>query len=394
MKKIKLEASYIKRKEGRSRLCSDVQWNNRSRTLWFEVEREFEEFLCYERADGFLTALLPFALLNNLDIEVDGYISERLLYQFNTLLIPVLSSNRSQFHPVTIDAKIDNTLLKSQNAVGTGLTCGIDSFYTVLKHMNCVDESFKLTHLTFFNIMNSEIWKDYGNDSSRDFFKASIKYIKPVVKEFGLKFVSVDTNFDLMYGNLSLIETYTYRYFGVVLALQKLFKHYYWSSGYQVSQFSMTPLDISSSDLLSVQYVSNENTVFYSAGSAVGRIEKTKYISDFDITYKYLKVCWLRVHNCTLRCDKCKRTIISLYAIGKLDYYDKVFDLEYFYKHLDEYVGHMLLGNTQSHVKDIYSEILRCYLDNNLKITFKARLYSKKMTISLLKHQIVTKKKK
>lgn len=389
MGKIKIETSYIKRTGRRSRLCADVQWNNRCRTLWFEVESEFEEYLCYERADGFLIALLPFAMINNLDIEVNGCVSEKLLYQLKSLLLPTLASNIPKFHLINIYSKTDNTVLKSQNSVGTGLTGGIDAFYTVLNHMTSPYNGYNLTHITFFNIMNSPMWKSYGEDSSRDFFNARVEYIRPVVGTLGLKFVPVDTNFDLMYRDLSLMETCTFRFFGMVLAIQKLFKNYYWSSSYTVSQFKVTISDIEYFDLLSLHCVSNENMVFYSTGSEVSRLEKTKFISDFEITYNYLNVCWLEIHNCT-RCDKCMRTMMSLYSIGKLNHYSKVFDLEYFLQNKDKYIGYMLFGSTHPEMKKWYTEILKCYLDNNLKITCGARIYAKKLQLSELKQQIIS----
>ena len=102
--------------------------------------------------------------------------------------------------------------------MGTALSCGVDSFYTVLKHLNTDLEGFKLTHLTYFNIMNSPYWTDLI-DSSRDFSNARIEYIRPAVKELGLKLVTVDSNFDRFYNNFQLLATFTFRYFGTVLAL-------------------------------------------------------------------------------------------------------------------------------------------------------------------------------
>ena len=140
--------------------------------------------------------------------------------------------------------------------------------------------------------MNHTQWKKYGEDSSRDFSNARIDYIKPAVKELGLKLVTVDSNLDLFYHDFSCLGTFAFSYFGTVLALQKLFGKYYWSSAYSFSQFAFTFDDITTFDLLSVQCVSNQNTTFYSTGSETTRLEKTAYISDFAVTYKYLNTCW------------------------------------------------------------------------------------------------------
>ena len=87
MKVLEIRQPYIKRTGNKSRLCSDISWGDRSRTLWFEVEREYEECLCTERIDSFLVALLPYAMIENLNIHSDGYVSEKLLYQLYTLFL-------------------------------------------------------------------------------------------------------------------------------------------------------------------------------------------------------------------------------------------------------------------------------------------------------------------
>lgn len=380
---LKIGEAYIKRIRDKSRLCSNINWGDRSRTLWFEVENEYEECLCTERIDGFLVGLLPFAMIEKLNILSEGYGSEKLLYQLKTILLPSLSANITKFHSIDIDAKSVGEVLESKNRVGTALSCGIDSFYTVLKHMNMGIEGFNVTHLTYFNIMNSPHWQTYGEDSSRVFSKARIDYIKPVVEELGLKLVTVDSNFDLFYHELALMETYTFRYFGTVLALQKLFGKYYWSSGYHFSQFDLIIDDISIFDLLSVQCVSNENTTFYSTGSEVTRLEKTAYISDFAITYKYLNVCWFNLYNCS-KCDKCKRTMLGLYALGKLDFYEEVFDVKYFYQNINEYLGHMLYKRLVEKHHSFNDEIYQCLIKRNIKIPKAAKMYAIKLAYGVL----------
>src|SRR5512136_2283511 len=163
---LEIGEAYIKRIGDKSRLCSNISWGDRNRTLWFEVEREYEECLCTEKIDGFLVALLPFAMMENLNIHSGGSVSERLLYQLKTILLPSLSANITEFHSIDIDAEIDGKILESKNAVGTALSCGVDSFYTVLKHLDTEMKGFKLTHLTYFNIISHPKWQTYGEDSS------------------------------------------------------------------------------------------------------------------------------------------------------------------------------------------------------------------------------------
>jgi hypothetical protein len=317
--------------------------------------------------------------MEKLNIYSEGYISERLLYQIKNILLPSLSANISQFHAINIDAKTNGIILKSENGVGTALSCGVDSFYTVLRHMNTQIEGFNLTHLTYFNIMNHGQWKIYGEDSSRDFSMARIDYIKPAVEELGLKFVAVDSNFDKFYHDFDLLQTFTFRYLGTALVLQKLFSKYYWSSGYPFSQFEFSIHDISYFDLLTVQCASNENTTFYSTGAEATRLEKTAYISEYAVTYKYLNVCWCNLYNCTNQCDKCKRTMLTLFVLGKLELYQEIFDVKKYYRMIDEYVGYLLFKCIRDDHHSYYYEIRNRFVEKGVKISKKAKIHALKL---------------
>jgi len=352
------------------------------------VESEYEECLCTEKIDSFLVALLPFLMIESLNIHSEGYVSERLLYQLKTILLPSLSANITEFHSIDIDAKSDGRVLESKNGVGTALSCGVDSFYTVLKHLNIEMNGFSLTHLAYFNIMNNPVWQK-REDSSRDFSNARIEYIRPAVEELGLKLVAVDTNFDTFYNNFQLLATFTFRYFGTVLALQKLFGKYYWSSADSFSKFGFSIDDISRFDLLSVQCVSNENTTFYSTGSEITRLEKTAYISYFAVTYKYLNVCWFHLYNCNT-CDKCRRTILGLYTLGKLDRYGAVFDIDYFHQNRNEYFGHMffrLISEIWKHHR-FFGEVYQCLIERDIKIPMAAKMYAIKPLYNAIKNKV------
>jgi len=359
---------YIRQLHNKSRLSANIRWPAGSRTIWFEVDSDYEPYLCTERIDAFLVSLLPFAMLENCSIRSEGSLSERLSYQISTVLLPSLTGNIRRFHPVSIDAPSDGTVLASARAVATGLSCGVDSFYTALNHIDTPTKSFDLTHVTYFNIMNHMMWQAYGEDSSRDFSNARINYVRPAANELGLRLVAIDTNSDAFYHGHSLQTTFPFRYLGTVLALQKLFGTYYWSSGYSFSQFAFTIDDLATCDLLTVQCLSNENTAFYSTGAAVTRLDKTDYISAFPVTHKYLNVCWNNLYNCTDNCDKCKRTLLGLYALGKIDLYRDVFDLDKFYRNIDQYLKYMLFMWTRETHQGWYGEIYKRLAERGIRV--------------------------
>ena len=376
MDTLTISRPYIRTRGTKSRLCADVTWPGRSRTIWFEVDGEYEPFLCAERADAFLVALLPFAMLKGYHVCSKACVSEILCYQITSSLIPSLTANIRQFARINIDAASDGKPLDSAHGVATALSCGVDSFYTVLKHIHTGMPTFDLTHLTYFNIMNHWQWKQYGEDSSREFSIARVNYVRPAAQELGLKLVAVDSNLDLLYRDHSLLGTYTFRYMGTALAVQKLFRKYYWSAGYPVAQFAVTFDDLAACDLLTVRCVSNENTTFYSTGSEVTRLEKTAAIADSRIAQRYLNVCWSSLRNCTDKCDKCRRTSLALYALNKLDLYREVFDVDRFYTHIHKHLGYMLAMRRRETHHSFYDEVYRQLEQRGARIDPRARSYA------------------
>jgi hypothetical protein len=73
--------------------------------------------------------------------------------------------------------------------------------------------------------------------------------VKKFVDESNFKFVTVDTNIS-QFLTMHFHNTLTFRNFSVVLALQKLFDIYYYSSGYDYSEFKITYEDTAFYDLL------------------------------------------------------------------------------------------------------------------------------------------------
>lgn len=197
--------------------------------------------------------------------------------------------------------------------------------------MNIRDTTYRLSHLTFFNAGMSG---EYGGANARNIYQQRINWICPVVDEFGLPLVTVDTNI-----NEILMEVHIYtvsnRALAMVLALQKLFSVYYWSSGCSFLKFKFDENDMETYDLLNVHCFSTEDVSFYNSGGEALRIDKEEYISQFELPRKKLNVCIASATNCS-RCDKCKRTMLGLYTIGKLDLYKDVFDLDYFYEHKND----------------------------------------------------------
>ena len=71
---------YIAQNGDRSRLVCDIGINRReTRTVWFEVDREYEKYLCTERSDAYVIGLLSWAMRAGHDITCTVPVSEELL---------------------------------------------------------------------------------------------------------------------------------------------------------------------------------------------------------------------------------------------------------------------------------------------------------------------------
>lgn len=330
--KLYIEKPYIEKVNDKSRLCARCHIDNfMDEVVWYEVDSKWETYLCYERADAFILNFLMYAMENQLDIISEAPMSEKLHYQLTGYFIPSVSKWIKKYQPIDIDAPISSQSLNLANAVGTAMSGGVDSFYTVYKHLDIRDMTYRLSHLTFFN---AGACGEYGGTSARNIYQQRIDWIRSTADDFGLPLITVDTNI-----NEILMEVHIYtvsnRALAMVLALQKLFSVYYWSSAHSFMEFEFDEGDMEPYDLLNVHCFSTEDVSFYNCGGEALRIDKEEYISQFELPRKKLNVCIEAATNCS-RCDKCKRTMLGLYTIGKLDLYKDVFDLDYFYEHKND----------------------------------------------------------
>ncbi len=365
MKKLVIEKIFLKETdEGNSRICSNIKSDKEDFLLWFEVDKEYKDYILTERADAFLTVVLQYAIKQELDIIVEDKISSRLYYQMTTYFVPMLCKTLNK-RTIEIEAELDNKVYNSQKAVGAAISCGVDSFYTISKHTSLKEKESNITHLTFFNAGSLG---QLGGEETRKKFKKMVKRAKEFAKQNNFKFVYVDSNMN-EFLRMRHFNTHSLRSLSCVLVLQKLFSKYYFSSGYEFKETKMSE-ETTYADMLIVQCVSTENTIFYSSGIEVNRIEKVKEITKYKPTYNWLNVC----PNNDVSMEKCKRTMLELDAIGKLDLYKNVFDIDYFYKHKDKFLTFMLRRAREKNV--YYIESYNEYKARKKKIPIYVRLIS------------------
>lgn len=289
---------------------------------------KYGRYFVDEVSDAYLVCLLLYAMENDYDLSFEGALSEDLYIQINEYLMPAIAKNIKNYKRINIETPSLLNLKFEPNLVATGISCGVDSFYTVLKNMKYSQESGRnINALTFFNAGASG---EYGGEKARKLYEERIKLVRHVAKELNCAFITVDSNMNefLMQNHE---QTHVFRTLAIPLALQKLFKIYYFSSGMEYNKFSFEFFDPAFYDVLTMPLLSTRNTNFILVGGETTRLGKVEFIADSEIVRKNLNVCVVEANNCG-KCIKCKRTMLNLYILNKLEEFSSVFDINYFYK--------------------------------------------------------------
>ena len=102
-------------------------------------------------------------------------------------------------------------------------------------------------------------------------------------------------------------------------------------------------------DPYAIPLMASENLKLISDGCQYTRSEKTEQLADWDIAQRFLYVCSGKksVVNCCT-CNKCRRTLLPLDAMGKLDAFSGVFDIEKYRKHAFSYKCNLVLANKRN----------------------------------------------
>ena len=368
MGKIKILEPVVQYKDGKARLLSDITIDGKKETLFFEVEQQYQQFLVTDRIDAFVAALITLAMEKKLDIESEYPISEQLYYQLVNYYIPVLANNQSELHDIYLNIPTIESLKSKEFAVATGCSGGVDSFYSILHHNTSVLQKYKVTHLLFTSVGTL----DNDEERVKNWFYERAELTKKTAEDLNIECIALYTNvyqiYDFPYA--TFCKYFTIIYASCVFAIQKLISIYYASSGFSLTDFDITESahDCASFDLFNTFCLNNGRVQFYSTGSETGRLEKVKEICNNTTVKKYLSVCGREICgigevlkgkvNCSI-CNKCLRTMSELYALGMLEEFSEVFEVQAFLNNPDKY-----LAKTFAIDAPEFSNETKEYLDN------------------------------
>lgn len=349
--------------------------------LWYETDEKEAKGFCTERNDAFVLAVLYFAMISGEDIYSQAPVSNELLHSLNTYLIPLHCNERSGYKAVHVIGETLAEPLETQGENGTGISCGVDSFETTFQFLEKdMDPAHRLTCLCLFNAgafhympemqeciagnMTIQEWDERAHQQ----FLSVCERGREVAAELGLRFLAVDTNISDLYQGVFL-QSHVFRNCSVVLALEKLFGHYYYASAGEPGR-EWRGLEKDATD--NVWFFSTETVRLYIGSREKTRIEKLKYLSNHELVKKYLHVCCKEEYNCG-RCGKCFRTLLILDLLGKLEEFAPAFEDVEFYrkKKWKKYVW--LLDKEKE--DQFAADILEYMKEKNIHIPAVARIY-------------------
>lgn len=313
-----------------AKLSFSVSYASEKRVAWFSIPAEHADWFSTDRSDGILVGLLLQAMELNEDVELEGPVSSLLIHNIRNFFIPMMSQAFPKRHhiKVTSGGLIDE--FANGDSVCSGFSGGIDSFASIIQHfVNESSEKYRITHLLFNNVGS------HGSEEperGRKFFNERYWSLCSFASEVGLPFVKVDSNLSEIC-DIDFITMHSALNAAVPLLLQNKFHRHYYASAFRYADCSVTATsDLAYFDPFALHLLSTDSLECISTGCQMSRVEKTKLVSEYEPSYRYLNVCVdpaFEGRNCSV-CFKCARTIFTLETLGVAHFYHDVFDFEKF----------------------------------------------------------------
>lgn len=364
-------------------------------TLWYKVPSEYHFSLTTERADAFVVACIYFAMVAGIDIKSDIAVTSCLLFQLNEQLIPLLCNKRTGFKRISVIANSADELHKENKFVGTGISCGVDSFSTIFLGLKeSLPKDQKITHLAVFNTGSLNFYGYENIKSLESWREETVRELdyhivegRTVASELGLKFIFVDSNIPDLYQGCFLLS-HVYRNMSCVLATQKMWTSYHYASAGEGTLFDADlRVAAGSYDIYILPAISTRNLKFYESGFDLYRMEKLNLISKYPVAQRHLNVCSYGHANCG-HCTKCTRTLLNLDILGCLDKFNVAFPkMEYYrknkYKLLTTHVR-------EANKKDIFGyDMKMAAKEKGFKYGFKSDLYHMTYPVRIVRISII-----
>ncbi len=368
MKTIKIKSIE---KEGNSVIARVVIDDNDEiiRTTFTE---EYSNDIVTDRIDAYVWGLIGFAMSIGADIVSDIPISESLYYNLAYHYIPTVVTERQELKHINIIAPLIKNIESTGRIVATGISCGVDSLYTIKKHTaDDIPPAHRVNTLVFLNVGSSM----KGSSILRTpLVQGRLELAKRFVNEYKYDFLFIESDIHLLinkYIGYDHVKNHTFMMLFSMYHLQSVVGGYYYSSGYSYGEFHFSE-DTASFDLFTFAMASIGKMHFYSTGGENRRLDKTKELVDYPPAYKYLNVCVEEVKN-DAKCFKCVRTMLTLDGLKALDKFGDVFDVDYYKKNRFLYLKELYVRAV--HKNDPFMKEILPFFKKEITIFTKIKIY-------------------
>lgn len=322
--------------------------------LWISTDIENGYFLNEHICDGYLVAAMAFGMYYGQDVKICGRVSMRLYTNIMDYVQQILINHDPGLHKINIivDGFLsDEDFPDNEKKIGAPCSFGVDALSTLYdRWLNENDKGKKVNCLFSFNCGINGAYEDVH---TKKLWRDRDRMWKRGSCELGIPIVSFDTNIHQYLHNKMYVYAaacYLSRYF-CILNLQGGNKKYYLPSefsyqdtmdsvriAYKPMKRGMKDIGLGFEEPLMIPLLSTEHLELVLDGAQYQRTQKTERISDWEFAHKYLNVCQPGRQlegdfskNCSI-CLKCNYTMFCLDAMGKLDKFTAVFDVEKYHK--------------------------------------------------------------
>lgn len=359
-----IDKPFIEEKEGVNTLYCEIHKSyGGNKRIYFTVNPPFDKYLVSEVCDAFLLACILPAMRHGEDIHVVGEVSERLYFNIIHSLVYIFSKSYG-YKPINIE--VSNTVATKFEGKGVGCGCslGIDSLAAIFSHLETPDTpDYQITHLTYFNVGSHGYKNEEANHKTWLKDMVSVDRFASMV---GLPVVKIESNIYELFQGFDFDQSGNIINMSTVLTMQKLFGKYLYGSNHPIEDFKLTNKAAGYFESVMLPIVSTESTDLIVANADMTRSQKTEIVASNTLSKNMLYVCWKELivnnnplHpiaaikdnylNCT-RCEKCRRTLAHFEVMGKANEYSGIFDLKYWNKTKNDYLGKVLAFSS----KDVY----------------------------------------
>ncbi len=309
--------------------------------LWFEIAGAAG--MVSKRADAAILTLLIPAMTIGAALRTRAAVTAELAHQVRHGCQQVLQAVNPCLQLIDLVTDLEVPAGPPEPGVLTGFSAGIDSFAALADYYwaEHLPQSLRVTHIVHSNV------GAHGRDGGGRLFRARQAKVAPLVADFGLPLISVDSNveefYTSFYGILDFDRTHSLRNAAVAFLLQAGVGRMLYASS-----TSLRSVAVHESDFLSVvdpvllPMASTPNLDLRSVGSEYTRVQKTLNVAELPPAWTTLEVCagQQSAGNCSV-CHKCLRTLLTLEIAGLLDRFASVFELDRYAQAREQYLIHV-----------------------------------------------------